>query len=40
MFELAATPERKAWLEQAVKARERFEALLHIGDEMLGMDET
>ena len=40
MFELAATPERKATLEQAVKARERFEALLHIGDEMLGMDET
>lgn len=40
MFELAATPERKAALEQTVKARERFEALLHIGDEMLGMDET
>ena len=40
MFELAATAERKATLEQAVKARERFEALLHIGDEMLGMDET
>lgn len=40
MFELAATPERKATLEQAVKARDRFEALLHIGDEMLGMDET
>jgi sugar phosphate isomerase/epimerase len=40
MFELAATLERKATLEQAIKARERFEALLHIGDEMLGMDET
>ena len=40
VFELAATPERKASLEQAVKARERFEALLHIGDEMLGMDES
>ena len=40
MFELAATPERKASLEQAAKARERFEALLHIGDEMLGMDES
>ena len=40
MFELAATPERKTTLEQAVKARDRFEALLHIGDEMLGMDET
>ena len=39
MFELMATAERKAMLEQAVKARERFEALLHIGDEMLGMDE-
>lgn len=39
MFELAATPERKATLEQAIKARQRFEALLHIGDEMLGMDE-
>ena len=39
MFELMATSERKAILEQAVKARERFEALLHIGDEMLGMDE-
>ena len=40
MFELAASPERKHSLEQAVKARERFEALLHIGDEMLGMDES
>ena len=40
MFELAATAERKATLEQAVKARDRFEALLHIGDEMLGMDEA
>jgi sugar phosphate isomerase/epimerase len=39
MFELAATAERKPTLEQAVRARERFEALLHIGDEMLGMDE-
>ena len=39
MFELAATTERKHSLEQAAKARERFEALLHIGDEMLGMDE-
>lgn len=40
MFELQATPERKAMLELAVKARDRFEALLHIGDEMLGMDES
>ena len=39
MFELAAAAERKPVLELAVKARERFEALLHIGDEMLGMDE-
>ena len=39
MFELAAAAERKAILEQAAKARERLESLLHIGDEMLGMDE-
>jgi sugar phosphate isomerase/epimerase len=39
MFELAAAADRKPVLEQAVKARERFEALLHIGDEMMGMDE-
>ncbi len=39
MFELAAAAERKPVLELAVKARERFEALLHIGDEMLGTDE-
>ena len=39
MFELAAAAERKPMLELAVKARDRFEALLHIGDEMLGMDE-
>ena len=39
IFELAAVPERKASLEQAAKARARFESLLHIGDEMLGMDE-
>ena len=36
MFELAAAAERKAILEQAAKARERFESLLHIGDEMMG----
>jgi sugar phosphate isomerase/epimerase len=40
MLELAATAERKAVLEQAAKARERFESLLHIGDEMMGLDET
>lgn len=40
MFELAAAAERKPMLEAAIKARERFEALLHIGDEMLGMDES
>ncbi len=39
MFELAAAAERKPVLEAAVKARERFEALLHIGDEMMGLDE-
>ena len=39
MFELAVAAERKPILEQAAKARERFESLLHIGDEMLGMDE-
>ena len=39
MFELAVSAERRAILELAVKARERFESLLHIGDEMLGMDE-
>ena len=39
MFELAAAAERKPVLEIAAKARTRFEALLHIGDEMLGMDE-
>ena len=40
MFELAATAERRPILEQAVKARERFEALLNIGDEMMGLDES
>jgi sugar phosphate isomerase/epimerase len=39
MFELAAAAERKPILEQAAKARTRFESLLHIGDEMMGMDE-
>ncbi|MEP6782353.1 MAG: sugar phosphate isomerase/epimerase family protein [Acidobacteriota bacterium] len=40
MFELAVAADRKAILEQAAKARDRFESLLHIGDEMLGMDEA
>jgi len=40
MFELAVAAERKPILEQAVKARDRFESLLHIGDEMLGFDEA
>jgi sugar phosphate isomerase/epimerase len=40
MFELAAAADRRPVLEQAVKARERFESLLHIGDEMMGLDET
>ena len=39
MLELAAAAERKPVLEAAVRARERFEALLHIGDEMMGLDE-
>ena len=39
MLELAAAADRKPVLEAAVKARERFEALLHIGDEMMGLDE-
>lgn len=39
MFELAVAAERRPILEQAAKARERFEALLHIGDEMMGHDE-
>lgn len=40
IFELAVSSERTRILEQASKARDRFESLLHIGDEMLGMDET
>jgi len=39
MFELAPAADRRPVLEQAVKARERFESLLHIGDEMMGLDE-
>ena len=39
MLELAAAAERKPVLEAAVKARERFEALMNIGDEMMGLDE-
>jgi sugar phosphate isomerase/epimerase len=38
MFELAVSPERRTVLERAIKARERFESLLRIGDEMLGAD--
>ena len=40
MFELAVAAEPKPVLEHAAKARERFESLLHIGDEMMGLDET
>jgi sugar phosphate isomerase/epimerase len=40
IFELAVAADRKAVLEQAAKARERFEALLDISDEMMGLDET
>lgn len=36
MFELAHAAERRPILERAIKARERFEMLLRIGDEMLG----
>ena len=39
MFELAVAADRKPILEQAAKARQRLESLLHIGDEMLGLDE-
>ena len=38
MFELAVSAERRTVLERAIKARERFESLLRIGDEMLGSD--
>ena len=40
MFELAIAADRRPVLEQAAKARQRLEALLHIGDEMLGLDEA
>ena len=36
MFELGVSADRRPVLERAHKARERFDALLHIGDEMLG----
>ena len=39
MFELAVARDAKPILEQAAKARERIESLLHIGDEMMGLDE-
>jgi sugar phosphate isomerase/epimerase len=40
MFELAVAAERRKILEQAAKVRARFESLLHVGDEMMGLDET
>ena len=40
IFELAVAADRRPILELAAKARERLEALLHIGDEMMGLDET
>jgi sugar phosphate isomerase/epimerase len=40
MLELAIAADRRPILEQAAKARERLEALLHIGDERKGLDET
>ena len=36
IFELAMTAERRPVLERAAKARERFESLLTIGDDMSG----
>jgi sugar phosphate isomerase/epimerase len=36
LFELAVAADRRPVLERAVKARERFESLLNIGDEMMG----
>ena len=36
MFELAMSTTPRLVLEHAVKARERLESLLHVGDEMLG----
>ena len=38
MFELAIAAERRPILEHAARARERLESLLHIGDEMMGLD--
>jgi sugar phosphate isomerase/epimerase len=40
MFELAVAAQRRPVLEQATRARERLESLLHIGDEMLGFGEA
>jgi sugar phosphate isomerase/epimerase len=40
MFELAVAADAKPILEKAAKARERLEGLLHVGDEMLGMDDV
>lgn len=39
MFELAVAADRRPVLERAVKARERFESLLNVGDEMMGQGE-
>lgn len=39
MFEPAVAKAAKPVLEQAAKARERLESLLHIGDEMMGLDD-
>lgn len=40
MFELAPARDPKPVLAQAVKAREKLESLLRIGDEMMGLDES
>lgn len=39
MFEPAIAVDRKATLEHLARTRARFESLLHIGDEMMGLDE-
>jgi sugar phosphate isomerase/epimerase len=40
IFELAVAADRRPILELAAKARGRLESLLHIGDEMMGLDES
>jgi len=40
MFELAPAKDRQLVLQQAEKARQRLESLLHISDDMMGLDES